>query len=57
MTSASDVKAHVGHEPNEVADTLAKEGASAGIVEVPPVPKVIIRNQMETFFQNKWQIR
>ena len=57
MTSASDVKAHVGHEPNEVADTLAKEGASTGKVEALLVPKVIIRNQIETLFQNKWQIR
>ncbi len=51
------VKAHVGHEPNEEADTLAKEGASTGKVEAPPVPKAIIRNQIETFFQNKWKIR
>ncbi len=46
-----------GHWDYSVRNEGSLEGASAGKVEVPPVPKVIIKNQIETFFQNKWQIR
>ncbi len=46
------VKVHVGHELNEEADALAKEGPGMEVVEPPPIPKPTTRNLIESFFCN-----
>jgi ribonuclease HI len=53
-------KAHVGHEGNEKADLLAKEGTEKTtyhIEPIIPVPKSYIRNKIHLYIQKEWTSR
>jgi ribonuclease HI len=53
-------KAHVGHEGNERADTLAKEGTakiSYQVEPILPVPKSWIRRKTQQYLQEEWTRR
>jgi ribonuclease HI len=54
------IKAHVGHEGNEEADTLAKMGAYSVTTEVEPILPVSrrwIRSSIEDFTRMEWRDR
>jgi hypothetical protein len=53
-------KAHVGHEGNERADTLAKEGTTKKSYQVEPilpVPKSWIKHKIQQYLQQEWTHR
>jgi ribonuclease HI len=53
-------KAHVGHEGNERADTLAKEGTtkiSYQVEPILPVPKSWIRRKIHQYLHQEWTHR
>jgi hypothetical protein len=53
-------KAHVGHEGNERADTLAKEGTTKTSYQVEPilpVPKSWIRRKIQQYLHEEWTHR
>jgi ribonuclease HI len=54
------IKAHVGHEGNEKADILAKEGTRKITFQVEPiipVPKTWIKNKISTYLHREWTNR
>jgi ribonuclease HI len=54
------IKAHVGHEGNEKADTLAKEGTRKITFQVEPiipVPKTWIKNKINEYLHKEWTNR
>jgi ribonuclease HI len=54
------IKAHVGHEGNERADVLAKEGTDKinyNIEPILPVPKAWIRNKIRKYITTEWTNR
>jgi ribonuclease HI len=53
-------KAHVGHEGNERADSLAKEGTtkiSHQVEPIIPVPKSWIKRKINQYLHNEWSNR
>jgi ribonuclease HI len=53
-------KAHVGHEGNERADQLAKQGTSKinhAVEPIIPVPKSWVRNKIKNYLHNEWTNR
>jgi ribonuclease HI len=51
------IKAHVGHEGNEKADQLAKEGttkSSYATEPILPVPKAWVRNKIRDYLNKEW---
>jgi ribonuclease HI len=53
-------KAHVGHEGNEKADQLAKEGTTKGSYAtepILPVPKAWVNNKIKAYLKKEWTNR
>jgi ribonuclease HI len=53
-------KAHVGHEGNETADQLAKEGTRKRDFKIEPllpVPKTWIKNKIRLYLEKEWTDR
>ena len=50
------VKAHIGTQGNETADSLAKKGSTLGVGPVNdiPVPLVNLKNNIKDHFKKKW---
>ena len=54
------IKAHVGYEGNELADTAAKQGALEPEMSIKleiPLSQTEISNKLKVMFTNKWRIR
>ena len=54
------IKAHVGHEGNELADLAAKQGALEPQMSIKveiPLSKTEIDNTLKSLIYNKWQLR
>ena len=53
------VKAHVGHDGNELADELAKKGTESTTIcsDAPKVPESMIKQRFRKSFDNHWQNR